>query len=985
MDFEFQDILPFKQKLFEHEDQDQLNLRQLFDRKEESCNLDQSLLSSNSRNFAQSIEQTNDQHQFQQTSFVNNEDGHHYQKNQSNILQKSQIEISQQDIHVIQNNLQDQVYGVDHKQSFQKIQDFSQSSSFQNHKIEKITSKELKNSSFELNKRKLQMGSNRNMDSHASQHKRKHTNLLKQNNEINFVLKIKNRIIEFYQNNTDLGRRNLLKNRNIRQSINDKSDFQEEQIKNKIKITINRLMTLLKKCKAKVIQQIPLFNPQNPCIFALQIIFCLINCFYFLFYSAILTFGVKELYQMQITYFIIITWILEVFVKINTAIYINTDLVKDRSVIFEIYFKQNIFYDIIPIFSLLNRFDNYTLHVILIVATFLKLKNVLNDLIEIQKQLCMEIKNYYYVQIFNLIAKIFILGHIIGLMYFLVGYIELNYLGEPSSWFNSNEMENSSFWWKTYVTALYWSLTLMATGSNIATTTFQTFFTSFNMLFTTIFFGYFVSMIGIILEERDESELAQRRDINIINEFMRKRNISKNLQRRVNLDLEYFYLKNFKKHQEQNEDVLGRISQNLNDQLQVEYFKEIIKQLSFLPNNFSEDTIEKLCLCMNEENYIPNQIIFQENDSENLGILIILEGSIELTKQISQSQCVSKTLSVLGKGQSTGIMSFFTGQLRTATARSKSFTTIIRISREDFIQTIKQNEMDFQQFNYIKDKIQLYGNYEDIRIQCGLCKKFTHYTSDCPLVHYNKHQYQNKLNYFEKIQQKRQYMQRKNNYFNSMILLQKLQEYTEEFELLQHLKSSKNQDRNSDVSSSDASRKSIDLQIEQNNRQEELVYLEKQFTQTVDQKKQSSLSKIHVEFDNSQKNVQVELQDSEQAKTKTSMIISKQKSNQFFDVGSQRNIKNYGADEYGKRPTQTQFILKQRKVQDNLELEVQCVQSISMYENPWIFDKQKDFSIYFPDGNLKLSLCKHNRLAKKNKRQNSRKIRVKGKKSCVVA
>ncbi|EWS73046.1 cation channel family protein (macronuclear) [Tetrahymena thermophila SB210] len=595
----------------------------------------------------------------------------------------------------------------------------------------------------------------------------------------------------------------------------------------------------------------------------------------------------------------------------------------------------------------------------------------------------MEIKNYFYVQIFNLIAKIFILGHIIALMYFLVGYVELNYFGESSTWFNADQMQDSNFWWKTYITALYWSLTLMSTGSNIASTTFQTFFASFIMLFTTIFFGYFLSMIGIILEERDEQELAQRRDINTINEFMRKRNISKNLQRRVNLDLEYFYLKNFKKIQEQNQDVLERISQNLNDQLQVEYFKEILKKYSSLSNNFSEESIEKLCLQMTEENYIPNQIIFQENDSENLGILIILEGQIEITKQLSQTQIVSKTLLVLGKGQSTGHMSFFTGQYRTATARSKSFTTIIRICRDSFIKIIKQNDNDFQKFNFIKDKIQLYNDYEDIQIQCGLCKKFTHYTSDCPLVHYNKQQYQNKLNYFEKIQQKRQFMQRKSNYYHSMILVKKLKEYTEQFEYLQNIKTNKNLDKNSDTISSDASEKSIDQQIEQNNRFEEHAHLDKQFTQRIDQRKLSNLSKKQIQTISSFKNLQIEFQDQELAKAKTSFIVSKQKSNEFMDIISYRNLNIFDSDEHGKIPTQTESILKQRKVQGNSELDVQCVQRSLMHENPWIYDKQKDFSIYFPDGNLKLSLSNYNRLAKR-KRQKTKRIKANIKKYSVA-
>lgn len=47
------------------------------------------------------------------------------------------------------------------------------------------------------------------------------------------------------------------------------------------------------------------------------------------------------------------------------------------------------------------------------------------------------------------------------------------------------------------------------------------------MLFITIAFGYILNVIGIILEEMDETALQKRKDINLINEYMRKRNISK--------------------------------------------------------------------------------------------------------------------------------------------------------------------------------------------------------------------------------------------------------------------------------------------------------------------------------------------------------------------------------------------------------------------------------------------------------------------------
>lgn len=76
---------------------------------------------------------------------------------------------------------------------------------------------------------------------------------------------------------------------------------------------------------------------------------------------------------------------------------------------------------------------------------------------------------------------------------------------------------------------MYWALTLMTTGSNVATTILQTFFTTFIMLFTTILIGYMLNATGVILQEIDASEENKRNDLNIINEYMREKNISINL------------------------------------------------------------------------------------------------------------------------------------------------------------------------------------------------------------------------------------------------------------------------------------------------------------------------------------------------------------------------------------------------------------------------------------------------------------------------
>lgn len=63
----------------------------------------------------------------------------------------------------------------------------------------------------------------------------------------------------------------------------------------------------------------------------------------------------------------------------------------------------------------------------------------------------------------------FLIAHIISCLWYFLALIELYYLEEEKTWFDDSIGEDR-IWWKLYISALYWSLTLMTTGSNTATT-----------------------------------------------------------------------------------------------------------------------------------------------------------------------------------------------------------------------------------------------------------------------------------------------------------------------------------------------------------------------------------------------------------------------------------------------------------------------------------------------------------------------------------
>lgn len=49
----------------------------------------------------------------------------------------------------------------------------------------------------------------------------------------------------------------------------------------------------------------------------------------------------------------------------------------------------------------------------------------------------MTFKDYYLIQLANLIVKMFLIGHIIACVWYLVGVVELDYLGEETTWFEN--------------------------------------------------------------------------------------------------------------------------------------------------------------------------------------------------------------------------------------------------------------------------------------------------------------------------------------------------------------------------------------------------------------------------------------------------------------------------------------------------------------------------------------------------------------------
>jgi cyclic nucleotide gated channel alpha 1 len=99
-------------------------------------------------------------------------------------------------------------------------------------------------------------------------------------------------------------------------------------------------------------------------------------------------------------------------------------------------------------------------------------------------------------------------------------------------------------------------------------------------------------------------------------------------------------------------------------------------------------------------------------------------GTESLEKGSERSEHALLTLS---EGQTFGASGFFAGNENFESARSKSFTTVYKITREDFLKVLASNPDDYEKFMMVRDQFVLYRCsdllrcYLDSESGCRVC------------------------------------------------------------------------------------------------------------------------------------------------------------------------------------------------------------------------------------------------------------------------
>ena len=428
----------------------------------------------------------------------------------------------------------------------------------------------------------------------------------------------------------------------------------------------------------------------------------------------------------------------DIFVTLNTGVYLQGKINMNRTTIFKKYIKFWLWLDLVstlPLQSILSK--NYNSQQLEAGITLGKSFNIL-QMLKLLKLIRLTKLKFLITRIEDHISSkklqsLFKLSKL-GLYLFLVAnffaclmFMVSNENLAPDSFVNLLEQSPNGYIIDSgdlYVYSLYWALTTMVAvgyGDYSPRTIPERVLGILTMNITSIIFGYIIGNVGIIIEKHTVKNKERRELMVSMNKYMKINKVSDELQSKIRKYINYIYSNS--KNRVNLGDLLNVLSRPLREEIYSHINGKIVLSLNFL-QDLSRVSVSRISRILKPQVHSPIDMIFIENEQSQC-MYFITKGCIDIIDSHSKS-CIK----ILSNPNYFGEIGLFTGEKRTASAQTVSFVETLCLTYNDLISVSKQFPEIGLKMDVLKSSC-AQGDLSALDVKCYLCQCPGHIAKRC--------------------------------------------------------------------------------------------------------------------------------------------------------------------------------------------------------------------------------------------------------------
>ncbi|KAL4498377.1 hypothetical protein ABPG72_013183 [Tetrahymena utriculariae] len=514
--------------------------------------------------------------------------------------------------------------------------------------------------------------------------------------------------------------------------------FSNKKISHYLQIFQQNLQETLRLC-----QMIPIIQPHTTIKTIWDFLQGLIIILILLFFSLVIVFGLSISKYQVFLQGALISFGFDMLIQFNTGIVIKGQVEQSRMQIAKQYLRENFIMDVIGItpifllnFSNLNEIlmqSSSIMQNILYACVIFKCCMLLSIYERIEQKFGYQKNLENILDLMKLLFKIGSICHFFSLLWFALGQYEIIILGKQNTWIQYKSIQDAGIFTQ-YIYSFYYITTTMITvgyGDITPQNEIEITFSVLIMYLTSVVYAYSLNCIGNILYNINESHKDFRSDMRTIHQLMEEQNVKQSVRVKISNYVEYLCKESNHQKKAKQDQILSKLSHQLRSELMNEIKGKFISEIPLFKDIIQQQTIAKIIENMEECLFSPGEIIFQHHDQDDCAIYYLLKGQVK----ISLEDQVHRTVKLIERKGCFGELSFITGNERIGTATANDFCRIYKIKREDFLDIIKQNSQDFENFKMLYESVCLKGNLKFAKLYCYSCKRGDHTAQMCPKTH----------------------------------------------------------------------------------------------------------------------------------------------------------------------------------------------------------------------------------------------------------